>query len=529
MVARAPLYSKNFERVTGHEAWRQNIDLAIVAASKIESCLGPLGAYKMVSYNRGPERVLKVTRDAVQVLSELEVQYPAVKTVAEAARIHRDQTGDGVSTFIIILAGLLQEARQLAAKGIHPTVILSGYRDATREALATIDATSRESEDGESTVRTRLLASVDCGRGVLRGPLLAALSEAAERAQSQGGIDLKRIRILKQSGRAIEESELIRGIVLKKARAHLAMPERVDGARVLLISRKLDLRPAQSLMKGEGPFVIKLQSERGRDVGGFRLAERRLRNAIAEAVVASGADVLVCRSKIEQSVSDQLSRQGILAIEMVDEADFEALAEATGATIVGDVNDIRDGDLGFATKVEAVKFDGIDHVLVEAERGSTLLLRAASSQEVDESESLVKSAVLVMRRAHNDPRMVPGGGAMYMEISTRVRRLALSFPTKEQIAICAFADVMERIPEALARNYGLDRLTIMAELKSRHSSGSSTVGVARSGCLAMEEADVEELASCVKTTVQRANEVAALLLRIDDYFYVKELPLVHKK
>ena len=56
MTVRPSLYSKNLGRVTGHEAWRQNIDLAIIAASKVSSCLGPMGAYKMVSYNRGPEQ-----------------------------------------------------------------------------------------------------------------------------------------------------------------------------------------------------------------------------------------------------------------------------------------------------------------------------------------------------------------------------------------------------------------------------------------------------------------------------------------
>src|ERR1700722_10971236 len=127
MSASFPLYSPNFGRLRGKQAWRQNLGLASISAGKIESALGPMGAYKMVTYNRGPERVIKVTKDAVEMLSELEVQYPAVKTIAEAAKIHREHVGDGVSTFVIILAALLRESEGLMDKKIHPNVILRGY------------------------------------------------------------------------------------------------------------------------------------------------------------------------------------------------------------------------------------------------------------------------------------------------------------------------------------------------------------------------------------------------------------------
>jgi archaeal chaperonin len=146
-------------RGSGDEAWRQNIDLAVISAFNIESCLGPSGAYKMVSYSRGPEHLVKVTKDAVEVLSELQVQYPAVKTIAEAARIHREQAGDGVSTLIIIIAGLLQEARRLLAKGVHPTAVINGYREATKAALASIDDVSHVIGWGR-TPRRRFLTSM---------------------------------------------------------------------------------------------------------------------------------------------------------------------------------------------------------------------------------------------------------------------------------------------------------------------------------------------------------------------------------
>src|SRR5208283_2113624 len=94
----------------------------------------------MVAYNRGPERVIKVTKDAVEVLSELEIQYPAVKTLAEAARIHRQDVGDGVTTFVVVLASLLSGAETMIGRKMHPNVIVRGYLEAAKEASRTFDA-----------------------------------------------------------------------------------------------------------------------------------------------------------------------------------------------------------------------------------------------------------------------------------------------------------------------------------------------------------------------------------------------------
>src|SRR5579862_7442723 len=138
-MTQIPIHSENFARLRGKEARRQNLHFATIAASRIASTLGPSGAYKMIVYNKGPERVVKVTKNAVEILSELEVQYPAVKTIAEAARIHREQVGEGVSTFVILLARLLKEAETLTERRVHTSVVLRGYRAAALKALALIE------------------------------------------------------------------------------------------------------------------------------------------------------------------------------------------------------------------------------------------------------------------------------------------------------------------------------------------------------------------------------------------------------
>ena len=68
------IISPKYSRLTGKDAWRENLRLAVFAADKIRSTLGPKGAYKLITYNRGPEQVVKVTKDAIAILDELAIQ-----------------------------------------------------------------------------------------------------------------------------------------------------------------------------------------------------------------------------------------------------------------------------------------------------------------------------------------------------------------------------------------------------------------------------------------------------------------------
>src|SRR6266852_9595170 len=113
------IISKSKGSLTGKDAWRQNLNLASLAAFKIGSCLGPTGAYKLVTYHRGPEVVMKVTKDAVDIVDELGIEYPAIMTLAEAAKIQRQLVGDGVSTLLVLVSALLTEADNLMEMGFH--------------------------------------------------------------------------------------------------------------------------------------------------------------------------------------------------------------------------------------------------------------------------------------------------------------------------------------------------------------------------------------------------------------------------
>jgi chaperonin GroEL (HSP60 family) len=524
-MSKTDVYSPNMGRMRGKKAWRQNLQLAAMSAAKIESAFGPRGAYKMVTFNRGPERIIKVTKDSVEMLKELEVQFPAVKTLSEAAKLHREEVGDGVATMVILIAGLLKESEKLLDKKIHPNVILRGYLAAARESLAVIDRTAVVKGDS----RNQILDVADCGRGLLTADLRAALLEAARRAESQGEIDLKHIRVITKSGGSVADSKLIKGVMVRKEKIHPSMPEELHDVKVAVVNKTFDNKPLEVLMKGQGPFHVKLDITEADQMEKFRKQERRMNDDLVDAVDSVGAKVVFCRAKIVKPVADEMSRRGIIACELVDQLDMDAVAEATGATAVGDVKNIEAKDLGTVDRLWVEKIENIYYVVVEAPKGSTILIRGSQLEHVDETERVVKSAVRLFGNAMKDPKTVPGGAAIYMQIAAHLKEYALTFPGKEQVAIQTFADVLEQVAGSLIRNYGLSWSKTLPELRSYHAKGAHTMGIAQGGCVDMDVLGIRELASTSRAAIRRAYDVTTLLLRVDEYFYVREVAMVHKQ
>ena len=521
-----PVFSKNFRRLEGKDAWRNNLELAALVASKIASCLGPTGAYKLVTYHRGPQLVTKVTKDAVDIVDELGVQYPAVKTLAEAAKIHRDEVGDGVSTLLVLVSALLNEAQKLSEMGVHPVAILDGYREAAKKSISIIDEISSEYF---GDLQDSLLQVIDCGRGLLNKRLREELSQAVSLVEHTDGLDLARIKIERKLGGATEDSRLVHGIIIKKEKRHRSMPDRIDQPRVALVYKQLVLKRSEQLAIDEGPFSAKLSVTEAEQLHQFKSEESSLRARMVQRVKSAGATLLICGSKIDDRVADGLSREGIFALEMIGKQDFDEIARVTGARIVGTVDYLVKEDIGIAKLLEVDKIPPEKIAILHCEGAATLLLRGSSPEVVQELEKTVKKGLLVLKHSRARSKVVPGGGAVFIELSLRLRAFALEFSGKQQLAVKAFADALETVPKWLAFNFGLDPIDIMTELRGHHSSHKTSMGVGELGCADMSKQSVVELASIFKTTLWRTLEVASLLLKIDDYFYVKDLPMVHKR
>merc|ERR1740133_609536 len=149
----------------------------------------------------------------------------------------------------------------------------------------------------------------------------------------------------------------------------------------------------------------------------------------------------------------------------------------------------------------------------------TVVLRGASRDVLNEMERNLHDAFAVARNIILEPKLLPGGGAIEMEMAARMKETAKSIPGTRQYAYRAVADALEVIPRSLAHNCGADVVRVMTDLRSRHAAkGGLNWGIdGNKGTVAdVKELGIMDTFAVKQQTLRTAVEAAAMLLRIDD-------------
>ncbi|MEF8872841.1 MAG: TCP-1/cpn60 chaperonin family protein, partial [Haloarculaceae archaeon] len=254
--------------------------------------------------------------------------------------------------------------------------------------------------------------------------------------------------------------------------------------------------------------------------------EKQLREMV-DALAAADVDVVFCQKGIDDMAQHYLAQEGILAVRRAKKSDISALARATGASIVSNVKDISEDDLGFAGSVTEKELAGDEHIFVEEvddARAVTMILRGGTDHVVDEVERAIEDALGVVAATLEDGKVLPGGGAPETELSLQLRDYADSVGGREQLAVESFADAIDVIPRTLAENAGLDPIDSLVELRSAHDAGDNLVGLnAYTGDVEDMSDEVVEPLRVKTQAIESATEAAVMILRIDDVIAAGDL------
>ncbi len=510
------------QRTSGRDAQRQNIMAARTIAQSVKSTLGPKGMDKMLVNGVGD---IVITNDGVTILKEMDVEHPAAKMVIEIAKTQENEVGDGTTTAVVIAGELLKRAEELLDQDIHPTLIARGYRLAAEKAKEVLDDMATPVSKDDEDILQKIAATAMTGKGA--EVAVDKLSEIAVRSvktiseESEEGIeaDTDFIKVEKRHGGNADDTELIDGIVIDKEIVNPAMPKKVDNAKILLLDSALEVKNTETDAQVQINDPDMLQK--------FVDQEEKMLKDMADKVVKSGANVLLCQKGVDDLAQYYLAKQGVLAARRVKKSDLEKIAKATGGKIMSDLRDINEEDLGNSNLVEERKVGDEKMTFVtgcQNPKAVTILVRGGTEHIVDEVARGIEDAIRVVTAALRDGKVVPGGGALEIAASLKLNEWAPSLGGREQLAVEGFAKSLEVIPRTLAENAGLDPINSLVELKSAHEEDKKDSGIdVNTGKIGnMKELGVLEPISIKTHAISSADEVAVMLLRIDDVVASKE-------
>ncbi|QLH75550.1 MAG: TCP-1/cpn60 chaperonin family protein [Methanomassiliicoccales archaeon] len=503
-------------REKGKDAQYNNIMVARTIADTLKTTLGPRGMDKMLVTPIGD---VTITNDGVTILKDIEVQHPVAKMLVEVAKTLDQECGDGTTTAVLLTGELLKKAQELIDADVHPTVIARGFSMASSKALEVLEDIARPIDPDDrkellDIARTSMMSKAIVGvRDHLATIAVDAVKAVTERRDGRTVVDLDNINIVKKQGGSVEDTMLIKGMVVDKGPEHVIMPKRVENASIALITTALEVKKTE--------VEAKIEITDPSQMHAFLEEEEREQRELVNAILKAGANVVICQKGIGDEAKHVLSKAGVFALQKVKESDMEKLSRACGANLVGDPRHIEPADLGHASLVEAKKLEGDEMTFITGcrnPRSVTILIRGGTEHVVSETERSLDDALNVVRVATEDGKMITGAGAAAMEISMRLKEYASKVSGREQLVINAFAASLESIPATLAENAGLDKVDILIQLRQAHANGMVDAGVnVFDGKVEdMRKKYVLEPIRVGRQVISSAADAATMIIRIDD-------------
>ncbi|MGE5188029.1 MAG: thermosome subunit beta [Betaproteobacteria bacterium] len=509
-------------RSRGKEAQRNNIMAARVIGEVLKTTLGPRGMDKMLIDSLGD---ITITNDGAAILKEIDVEHPAAKMMVEIAKTQDDMVGDGTTSAVVLASELLKRAEELLDQNIHPTLLVSGFRKAAVKAIEVIGKTAvpLDVNDRKTLLKVALTSMSSKAVGSARDHLaeisIDAVKQIAEKRGDETIADIDNIQLIKKTGKSLLETQLIQGIIIDKEVVNPGMPKTKENAKIALLDSALEIEKTE--------ITAEIRIKDPSQMKAFLDQENDMMQDMVTKIKASGADVIFCQKGIDDMVQHFLAKEGIIAARRVKESDMEKLARATGGRIVSDLDDLKKADLGLAGHVEERKIGDDKMIFVEKckdPHSVAILIRAGLERMVDEAERAMTDSLSVVSDVIENNKIVPGGGAIEIEISKELRKYATKVGGREQLAVEAFADAVEVIPRTLAENAGLEPIDILVELRSIHdkAEGKNQGINVFTGKLQDSIANgVIEPIMVKEQAIKSAAESAAMILRIDDVITAK--------
>lgn len=526
--------SKHFSQEDDHGAGSvvlRNIEACLQLSRMLSSSLGPQGRCKLVVNHLGK---LSVTSDCASILKDVEVEHPAAQLLASACAKQEEECGDNTNMVLAVAGELLWQTAKLIGKMTWQPApeILAGYKRAlqlcTEKYLpALVIAQVLDLTDRESllTILKPVLASKQYGAEGTLAPLVAdACLSVMTKDDATGKIKLSvdSVRTVKIPGASVSQSALLQGYV--SLRGVETVCQKAELAKIAVYACGFEA----SSTEAKGTVLMKTAD----DLLNYNKTEESKMEEIVAGISASGVKVVVTGGNVSDMALHFLDRNDMMLVRLGSKWELRRLCQAVGATALVRLGAPTPDEMGHCTTVEQQEMGGrpvtvFSNTAREAKL-ATIVLRASTGTVLADLERAVDDGVQAVAQAVKDGRLVHGGGAVEMALSTALQKEAARTPGLEQYALEAFGKALEIVPRTLAENAGSDATLVLADMQAAHASAADgvicDVGVDIehvNGTVSMKDKAVVDLLATKLSALNLAVDAVVTILKIDQIIMSK--------
>ncbi|KAJ7647497.1 chaperonin Cpn60/TCP-1 family [Roridomyces roridus] len=526
-----PIFKDGYKHLQGlDEAILRNIQAVIELSDLVRTSFGPNGRNKLIINHLGK---LFVTSDAATIIREIEVVHPAAKLLVMASQAQEAEMGDSTNLVIILGGELLKKAENLLIMGLKPTDIIPGYELACAKALAELESLSTFSVPTPitpSALAAALKPALASKQYGLEDPLAALIAEAALTVMPTNprNFNVDNVRVVKIMGGSLSASRVVQGMVF--GREPEGTVKQAKKAKVAVFTSALDMAQTET----KGTVLIKNAEE----MLNFTTGEEKHLDMIISQIAASGVSVIIGGSSMSDLTMHYLNRHNIAVLKVLSKFELRRVCRVVNATPLARMGPPTPEEMGYVDVFETIEIGG-DRVtvlrqLVDGDEGfdpqskgdrtrtATIVLRGATANQLDDLERAVDDGVNVLKGLLKDGRMVPGAGAVEIELAKRVENYGAGLKGLPQHGVRRFANALECVPRILAENAlgGAVGNEVVSRLWAKHeTAGGETWGVdvenETDGTLDAAAHKIYDSLASKSWAIKLATEAAVSVLSVD--------------
>ena len=504
-----------------------NIIAAKAVADTIRTSLGPRGMDKMIQ--KGDGEVL-ITNDGATILSQMQVFHPTAQMLVQLSKSQDIEAGDGTTGICVIAGAFLQACAELLQKGIHPTMIAEAFKLAATKAQEVLKSIAQpvDLDDRESlldAVNTCLSSKVVHNNADVLSPISVDAILSIIDTKTSTNVDLNDVKIVKQVGGTMEDSELVKGLVLQQGAKHTG-PTKVKDAKVALIQFCLS--------------APKTDMENNVVVSDYAAMDRMLREErkyllnLCKKIKKSGCNVLLIQKSILRDAYNDLSlhflaKLDIMVVTDIERNDVDFIARTLNLQPVAHIDSLTPEKLATCGQANEVSISGSTSRVVKfteiVNMGPTItiLMRGSNQLILEEADRSVHDALCVLRSLVKKRFMIAGGGAPEAEMALQLSRWSKTLTGVRSYCARAFAEALEIIPYTLAENSGINPIRMVTELRNRHNNGEKYAGInVKNGTICdMWDMKIIQPLLVNSSEISLSTECVGMILKIDDLVAIR--------
>ncbi len=491
-------------------------------ANAVRVTLGPKGRNVVLEKSFGSPTV---TKDGVTVAKEIEFEDKfenmGAQMVKEVASKTSDVAGDGTTTATVLAQSIFREGSKLVVAGVNPMELKRGIEKAVKAIVEELDRMSKSTRD---TAEIAQVGTISANNDSTIGDIIA---EAMNKVGREGVITVEEGKSLDTELEVVEGMQFDRGylspyFVTNPEAMEVALEEPLILLHEKKISNMKDLLPLLEQVARQGrPLLIVAEDIEGEALA--TLVVNKIRGTLNVAAVKAPGfgdrrkamlqDMAVLTGG--QVIAEELG----LKLENVTVKDLgkakRIVIDKDDTTIIdgaGTKKDIEGRCTELRNQVEETTSDydreKLQERLAKLVGGVAVVkVGAATETEMKEKKARVEDALHATRAAVEEG-IVPGGGVALLRAQKALDSVQVNDEQRAGVNIVSRA--IESPLRFIAENAGVEGSIVVDKVK--HLKGANGFDAATEEYTDLMKAGVIDPTKVVRTALQNAASVAALLL-----------------